>query len=102
MQHKWRIKPASVNVGGNKYTTVQSKGLWITNGLIGESNHVSNTISVDSALCDDRKSQVFCHELAHAIDNAFSNNVASEEVINGFAEGLWQVLQQWGIEFDWD
>ena len=102
MQHKWKIKPENVVVAGITYEVKQEVGLVANTNNHGECRHLVNEIVVDKSIPSSRKSQIFCHEMIHAIDNTFANNDTPEWVINGHSEGLWQVLQQWGIEFDWD
>jgi len=46
-------------------------------------------------------SEGFIHEILHGIDEVYLNSqIDNENIIEPFAEGIWQVLQQLGIQFD--
>ena len=104
MQHKWKVKPEweGVYVAGNHYKVVVVENLLVNTGDSGCVDHKTNTISIEKSLGGERRSQVLCHEIDHAIDHAFVNNDTPEFAINGHSEGWWQVLRQFGVGFEWD
>jgi len=43
----------------------------------------------------------FIHEILHAVNQVYLNaQIEQEDTIEPLAEGIWQVLEQLGIQFD--
>jgi len=63
---------------------------------------IDRCIEIDPDSDDDIKSITILHEIIHAIDYVYLQQKLEEKTIDGLATGLWQVLKQWGIDFDWE
>ena len=103
MQHKWKIKPESIQVGGLNFPIKMAPNLLINRRECGNSCfEVNKGLEIDPASDCEIKSLTLLHEVVHTIDYVFLQKVLEEGQIDGIAQGLLQILQQWGVEFDWD
>ncbi len=102
MQHKWKIKPDKVQIGGHVYPIIQDD-IQVKYDLVGYSQHRPLTeIAIERGVSSALKDETLIHEIFHAIDRVYLNSSLSEAEINALGSGFHQVLQQWGVEFDWE
>jgi len=90
--------PQSVIVAGIKYdVAIKPNAEMLTeeedHTLLGECNYFDNHIHVNEIACDQRKEQVFIHELTHAIFFEAGIEEQDEDMINRVGKVLYQVMK---------
>ena len=90
--------PQSVIVAGIQYkvaikTNDQMPAEDEGHTLLGECGYFDNYIHVNEIACDERKEQVFIHELTHAIFFEAGFEEQDEDMINRVGKVLYQVLK---------
>ena len=98
--------PAVVEVGPHPYTVTTEELAWLrvfaaTNsaGLVGQTDHCLNTITIDPALSPTMKRDTLLHEVLHAVFSAtgVSRDLGSEkeeDAINRLTPTLLAVLRR--------
>ncbi len=85
--------PHTVKVAGIKYIVHEVKGINERFNTLGQVNYCKGTIELDSDLCEDKKEQVFVHELVHAIFEAAGYEEQDEDQVNRLGIVLHQVFK---------
>jgi Zn-dependent peptidase ImmA (M78 family) len=85
--------PSKVKVAGVTYEVKEVEGLAADHDLYGQVTYRNNIIKFDSALHQERKEQVFVHELFHAILYEAGYDEHDEEMVRRVANVLYQVLK---------
>lgn len=89
-----------IEVGGYVCEVVLVPGLATDTGNVGQFTKRNKKIEIDAQA--DGKQDIFCHELVHAIDYVYNNSGLTEGEVDSIGQGLYQVLNQWGVGFDWN
>lgn len=85
--------PKNVNVAGINYEVKEVEGLTFDHGLGGQIIYPKGIIKIDSDLCEDKKEQVFVHEMLHAIFTESGYDDHEEDMVNRLGITLYQVLK---------
>ena len=85
--------PERVKVAGVTYEVKQVSNLLLNYDLLGQAHYLNSEIQIDSSLSDERKEQIFVHELLHAIFKESGYDEQDEDTINRLAITLHQVLK---------
>jgi len=101
MEGKVNIKiPQEIKVGGHAFKVVLDN-IGEGYGRRADIDYKRLVISIVPDKVYSVKNEGFIHEILHAIDTVYlSRKIDSEDIIEPLAEGLWQVFEQLGIEFD--
>ena len=94
--------PDSVKVGGHKYRIIldNSKRL-IDESTYGEVNHRKQEIRITANRPASQRREALLHEFLHCIDKVYNRESIEEKVVTHLAEGLNQVFDELGIDFNW-
>jgi hypothetical protein len=85
--------PKNVRVCGLDYKVEFSDNLYIEEGCYGTHNPTTMVITLQNHKLDHgRQSQVFIHELIHAVDLHYMNSKLTEDQVNQIANGVYQIL----------
>jgi len=87
------VIPNKVKVAGVEYTTKEVFALEQKHGLMGQVLYSTCEIEIDDRMTEERKEQVFVHELLHACFNEAGFQEQEEDVINRVSIVLYQVLK---------
>ena len=94
------IVPSEIKVGGHIFRIVANRNL-DANGKRAEIDFKRLVISLNTEKKYSIVQEGFIHEILHAVNQIFLNaQIESEDIIEPMAEGIWQVLEQLSIEFD--
>lgn len=87
--------PNKVKVAGIEYEVTEKDYVEINNdkNYQGSCHYTKASIEVLSTLSNDRKEEVFVHELMHAIFNEAGYDEHEEDMINRTSKVLYQVLK---------
>jgi len=88
--------PKQIKVGGINYQVEEKETVAIgeNKNYLGSCSYYDQKIEIKSDLGDERKEQVFIHELTHAIFNEAGYDEHDEDEINRVAIVLHQVLKE--------
>jgi hypothetical protein len=86
--------PEKVNVAGIEYKVNHIQGIEQTHGLMGLVRYGPAVIDLDASLSDERKEQVFVHEMLHACFFEAGYTEQEEDVVNRVSAVLYQVLKE--------
>ncbi|MDP4549831.1 ImmA/IrrE family metallo-endopeptidase [Alkalihalobacillus macyae] len=94
--------PNSVRVSGLDYQVEEKPFVQIgeSKDYLGCCSYSTTTIELLDSMSDDRKEQVFVHELTHAIFNEAGYDQHEEDMINRVAIVLYQVLKDNEFHFN--
>lgn len=104
MGHTHCVYVPSVKVGGILYD-VRMTDCLRKDDMLGCAYHRDCYIEIDKTIPHQQKAATFIHEVLHCIDQVYGGGKTeqlSEGKIDSLAEGLWQVLQDWGLDFNWN
>ncbi|WP_179107285.1 ImmA/IrrE family metallo-endopeptidase [Sediminibacillus massiliensis] len=87
--------PKQVKVAGLNYVVEEKPYVGINNNknFLGACDYDQTTIEILENISDERKEEVFVHELTHAIFEAAGYDEQDEEMINRLGKVLNQVLK---------
>jgi Zn-dependent peptidase ImmA (M78 family) len=85
---------SKVKVAGVTYEVKEVEGLARDHDLYGQVTYRNGVIKLDSALQQERKEQVFVHELFHAILYEAGYDEHDEKMVRRVANVLYQVLKE--------
>lgn len=92
--------PPELKIGGHTFKIVNNSDL-DSDGLRARIDFKRLVISIHPHKKSSVKAQGFIHEIMHSIDYIYLNRrIDNDDIIEPLAEGLWQLLEQLGIEFD--
>jgi len=91
--------PKRIPIAGHWYDIVYAEHLRRDEGLIGAITYNKFLIELDPDVDSRGIGETFIHETCHMVNKHFCNNRMAEDDINGFSEGLHQVLNYLGIVF---
>lgn len=91
--------PEKVNVAGIEYVIKYVQGLERKHGLMGQVIYGPANIELDGDLSDERKEQVFVHELLHACFFEAGYTEQDEDAVNRVSAVLYQVLKDNYLDF---
>lgn len=92
--------PSELKIGGHTFKVVNNSDL-DADGNRATINFKYLVISIHPHKKSSIKAQGFIHEIMHGIDLIYLNRqIDSDNIIEPLAEGLWQILDQLGIELD--
>ena len=94
--------PEKVKIGGMTYTVKEVVGLEQKHGIYGHILYGFCEIEIDNRIADDRKEEVFIHELIHACLNeaGYTDQSEMEDMVNRLALVLHQVLKDNKFQFE--
>ncbi|MBU5594909.1 ImmA/IrrE family metallo-endopeptidase [Amphibacillus sp. MSJ-3] len=87
------MTPNKVDVAGINYDVILVNGLAEDHNLIGQVIYEKGIIKIDADICQDKKEQVFVHELLHAIFTEAGYDKQDEDMVNRLGIVLYQVLK---------
>lgn len=85
--------PTEVKVGAITYTVNEQADMNDCFGVLGQIIYPRTAITVDANMTEERKEQVFIHELTHAIFHEAGFDEQDEDVVNRVSMFLYQVLK---------
>lgn len=93
--------PESVRIGGMEYAVIREPFLSNENGheLLGQIRYQQGVIALSEnvEMCHDAACMTLLHEILHGLARHFDLEIENEEtVVDAFARGLFQVLQDNG------
>jgi Zn-dependent peptidase ImmA (M78 family) len=91
--------PQTVKVAGITYHTKEVDNLSYDHNLYGQVTYANTLIKIDSGLSEEKKEQVFVHELFHAILHEAGYDEHDEEMVRRVANVLYQVLKDNELRF---
>ena len=94
--------PNNVKVAGIEYRVKEKFGLEQQYGLLGQVLYSLGEIEIDDRMTEDRKEQIFVHELLHACFYEAGFEDQDEDMINRVGKVLYQVLKDNAIKFSDD
>ncbi len=65
----------------------------------GQCDHIRQQIRLRTDLTSQQQSEVFLHEASHGMNKVYLNGSLGENDIAGMANGIFQLLEQFGIRF---
>ena len=83
--------PKKILVGGKCYRIIKNYSFKETS-LWGQADHNTLEIRLSGGLASIQLEEVFLHEIIHCVDEIYLNRKLSEDEINGFSQGMFQVL----------
>lgn len=94
------VIPNTIQVGGHTYSIVFNDELEDGNdhAIV---NHRLLRIELNPDRPPSQRVEALIHEWLHIINNVYANNRLAETDIEDLSQGLYQVFQQLGIEFDY-
>jgi hypothetical protein len=92
--------PKSIMVGGHEYSI--SLRPMLHELLWGEHSYPKAEITVATEGADRVRAPALIHELTHAIGYIYCGDALDERAVASLAEGIYQIIQQLGIELCWD
>ena len=94
--------PQTLQIGGYDYLVLcdaeTDKTLALQNAVGTEDEHPP-AICLCSTLCEQEFSNVFIHEILHAVGRMYYNNGLDEGLVVQVANGLHQVFEEMGVRF---
>ncbi|KKN78495.1 hypothetical protein LCGC14_0350270 [marine sediment metagenome] len=94
--------PREIKIAGHWFAIGYEEGLASRHHKYGFVSTDTLVIHVEPTIPDSLKSQTLLHELVHTLSDQFiCANAFSEEVVGQIATGIWVMLSDLGIEFDW-
>jgi hypothetical protein len=94
------IVPSTIRIGGLDFKIGLQEDL-SDDGTFGDANFRRLRMRIGSNLLLPLKSVAYLHEILHSINSVYLPREALDEgTIITLSQGLWQVLEQLGIEFD--
>jgi Zn-dependent peptidase ImmA (M78 family) len=91
--------PQTVKVAGITYQTKEVDNLSHDHSLYGQVTYANTLIKIDSGLSEEKKEQVFVHELFHAILHEAGYDEHDEEMVRRVSNVLYQVLKDNQLNF---
>lgn len=91
--------PNKIDVAGINYEIKEVDGLSEEHGLGGQILYEKGIIKIDSDMCQDKKEQIFVHEILHAVFNESGYDKQDEDMINRLGIVLYQVLKSNNLYF---
>lgn len=91
--------PGKVRIAGIDYEVKHVNGLAQDHGLAGHILYTSASIRLDADLPEDRKEQVFVHEVLHGIFEEAGYDEQDEDMVNRLGKVLYQVLKDNELNF---
>lgn len=95
------LVPSKIQVGGHPYQIKLSKSIRAENGDNGDINHRTQLVRISTDVAASQQAQSLYHEILHAVNRIYCYGQIEERELDGAAEGLAQVLQQFGVELNW-
>lgn len=93
------IIPKKVKIAGIEYAVSEIEHFQRDNELLGQILYTHGIIKIDSSIANDRKEQVFVHEMLHGIFFEAGIEEQDEDIINRVAIVLYQVLKDNKFEY---
>jgi hypothetical protein len=85
--------PKTLKICGLNYEVLVDDNLYLDKGATGTHHAEKLVIALHTqGVNDQRVMQTFLHEVIHAVDEHFMGASLSEQQVNAFAAGLYQVL----------
>lgn len=92
------LVPKEIRVGGHTFTIL----FQTDESARGRTNVRRLRITVCRDMAASQTNESFIHELLHAIDDVYGGEEeVTEGGIRALSHGLWQILSDNGVEFDW-
>lgn len=92
--------PESIKVGGHTFAIAFSSDA-MDDGHFAKFNLKRQRIELDTSLVVSMRAAALIHEILHAVDFVYTNHHCEESAIEALAQGIYQVMEQLGIELDW-
>jgi len=91
--------PNKIQVGGHWYKLVLDSRVKDF-GQRADINYEKQRISINPNQPQSQKEESFLHEALHFVEQVYCRGDVDEAEIDSLSQGIWQVLAQLGIEFD--
>ena len=92
--------PKTIKAGGHTYTILFSTELNDRNEW-GATNHRTQIIEINMTRPVSQVATSLIHEVLHCVNHVYYGSQLEVRGIEQFSEGLYQILEQLGIELDW-
>lgn len=99
-----RVKvPDSIKIGGHKYKISFDKLRELADeNNYGDINHRRQRIRINPDRPESQRREAFIHEILHCVAHTYGGRPDVEEsLISTLSEGLNQMFDELGIQFDW-
>lgn len=93
--------PKQINILGLTYAVEEVEVVSKGELLLGQINYLEQTIRIDKSLSEDRKGQVFMHELLHGILEGLgmAELNENENALQSIAAAMYHILSGQAISF---
>ena len=95
-------RPHNNKVGNREYKIIIDLTLQLKEGLVGQCNNETLTISLVPRFYPYQLDEALIHETIHQVNHIYLNNRLREDDIDALGQGLAQALQSMGVEFEWE
>lgn len=93
------VVPQSVDIGAHPHSIILSKQLEDGN-YYGKTFHVQQILKINPSASETQKVGTLIHELLHCVSEIYTADL-DEKQTRAVAEGLTQIVCEWGLELDW-
>lgn len=95
--------PKQIKIAGRTYTIKFSKNIIRDDGDRGTVCYGTQIIELYDRLEKEQLAVTFLHEYIHAVEQHLcGREIISEATTCGLSEGIYQLLDNFGIEFSWE
>ena len=95
------VIPKEIKIGGHTFRIMLDRGL-VADGIRAHIDFKRLVIGINPDKKDSIKAEALLHEFFHGVNLIYLNNrIDSDDEIEPLAEGVFQILDQLGMEFDW-
>ena len=94
--------PESIKIGGFDYTVDmnnESDKFLEAKNWTGSCGYIDKVMQISTKYSPQETSSTFIHEILHASNDVYNMGKIDEEGITNMANGVFQVLEQFGIRF---
>lgn len=94
--------PERIKIGGHWIRIFYEDKIFDNHGKYGQSRFLECEIALQDRDMDySMKTHCLFHELIHFIDKIYNNYSLDEPTTDALAEGIFALLVDMGVEFDW-
>jgi len=94
--------PKVIKIGGIRVRIFYEDKLLDNHSKYGQCRFPEGEIVIQERdMSNDTKSQTLCHEITHWLDKVYNNYQFDENTTDAIGQGLYALLVDMGIEFDW-
>lgn len=92
--------PKEIKITTHPYKIKFTPHLTLDDGFSGTVNHRTLTIEIEPIIPQSRKLLALLHEVVHIINKVYCCGL-EEENVDRLASGIAEMLDSFGLEFDW-